>query len=219
MNAATGTAVVIRSAAYDSMSTCELKEDIIKENAKAISTAKKSLEHVRNCGEMLIALKEKAGHGQWKFAPMELKMSQKTISNYMRIASNWQRVAVLDRGLKDALKVLAREESPPSKPSPTSSSVRTSSPPAVIEAEAKPPASSTPKDALPLGATYEEAEIVELEPGNASLTTAETDRLAELEATIENKLEDAFGTILELFALLPKSKRAELLTILTNRWS
>jgi hypothetical protein len=96
-----------------------LREGIRKENTKARSLARKSLEHVRTCGEMLIALKSKVGHGNWNFEIKLLNMSQKTASNYMRIASNWQRVADMDHGVKDALALLCREDSPP--PSPRSS--------------------------------------------------------------------------------------------------
>ena len=117
----TATAITTGSS-YQKMSPGELTQGIKAENSKALSMAKKSLEHVRNCGEMLIALKGMVGHGQWKYEVMNCCISQKTASNYMRIASNWQRVAVLDRGVKDALKLLCREDTPPpSKPETTRS--------------------------------------------------------------------------------------------------
>ncbi len=128
---------------YQGMTLNDLKDGIRSENTKARSMARKSLEHVRTCGEMLIAMKGRVEHGSWICELKLIGIERKTASNYMRIAERWETVSHLNRGVKDALTLLCREDAPPTPaPSPRPS-----------------PASSKPP--LPLGATYQDAEIVE----------------------------------------------------------
>ena len=98
---------------YLKMEITDLKTRIKSENAKARASAKKSLDHIRVCGEMLIAMKSRVEHGNWMLEVYDFGMSQKCISNYMRIARNWQQVANLNYGVKDTLKILKRQDTPP----------------------------------------------------------------------------------------------------------
>lgn len=124
MNAPTTT-----STGYQEVPITDLKDRIRAENTKARSMARKSLDHVRTCGEMLIAMKARVDHGLWIFELRSMGIERKTASNYMRIAENWGTVSHLDHGVKDALKLLARADDPP-PPAPRSSPA-----PVTIEAE------------------------------------------------------------------------------------
>lgn len=93
-----------------------LRKNIREENNKARSVARKSLEHVRNCGNMLIELKARAQHGSFQYELKELGIEQRTANNYMRIATNWKHVSTLNHGVRDALKLLARVDDPPPTP-------------------------------------------------------------------------------------------------------
>lgn len=177
-------------ASYQDMPIHDLQDAIRKENCKARSLARKSLEHVRSCGEMLIALKAKTGHGNWKYMFKSLNMSQKTASNYMRIASNWQRVADMDHGVKDALALLCRQDSPP--PSPRSAPRRS---PAlvIIDAEVVEPSAPTIEDKIVV-------KVATPLPPSAPAPN------------------DAFLTILELIPELDQSELKKLITIIDTRW-
>lgn len=93
----------------------DLRNRIKAEDSKARSIAKKSLEHVIECGRLLIELKSRVNHGNWKYEARQLNMSPRTISNYMRLAKNGN-VAVLGKGVRDALRLLSIAENPPAPP-------------------------------------------------------------------------------------------------------
>lgn len=122
----------------------DLRNRIKAEDSKARSIAKKSLEHVIECGRLLIELKARVNHGNWKYEARQLNMSPRTISNYMRLAKNGN-VAVLGKGVRDALRLLSIAENPPA-PRPPSR-------PAGIEIEAEivePVAPATAPPQIPL---------------------------------------------------------------------
>jgi len=97
----------------------ELRSRIKAEDSKARNIAKKSLAHVIECGLLLIELKARVNHGHWKYEARQLNMSPRTISNYMKIARNGN-VAVLGKGVRDALRLLSiAENPPPAKPTTT----------------------------------------------------------------------------------------------------
>jgi hypothetical protein len=96
----------------------ELRSRIKAEDSKARNIAKKSLAHVIECGRLLIELKARVNHGHWKYEARQLNMSPRTISNYMKIARNGN-VAVLGKGVRDALRLLSIAENPPPPPSPS----------------------------------------------------------------------------------------------------
>lgn len=124
--------------AYEQMDAPTLKEEIRSENTKARSAARKSLEHVRACGEMLIALKAKVPHGIFQYELKDLKIERRTASNYMRVATEWETVSHLNHGVKDALKLLNRADSPPStssSPAPAPAPAPPRPSPLIIDAE------------------------------------------------------------------------------------
>jgi hypothetical protein len=96
------------------------------------------LAHVIECGRLLIELKSRVNHGHWKYEAQQLNMSARTISNYMKIARNGN-VAVLGKGVRDALRLLSIAENPPPA-KPTTTVLPPSPPPsrpAVIEVESE----------------------------------------------------------------------------------
>ena len=219
---------------YQGMTLNDLKDGIRSENTKARSMARKSLEHVRTCGEMLIAMKGRVEHGSWICELKLIGIERKTASNYMSIAERWETVSHLNRGVKDALTLLCREDAPPAPaPSPRPS-----------------PASSKPP--LPLGATYQDAEIVEpsapdIEPeyeydeaairlaAEHSVTPAEVVAAGEFHSAttrlsvLENKIEDGISklksegmilpTVLSMLPHLTKSEIKSLIETLNTRWT
>jgi hypothetical protein len=126
-------AITTTSTGYQEMPINDLKEGIRAENTKARSMARKSLDHVRTCGEMLIAMKARVDHGVWLVELRSIGIERRTATNYMRVASEWERVSHLKRGVKDALKLLARADDPPSPAPPPAP--RPSPAPVIIEAE------------------------------------------------------------------------------------
>lgn len=94
----------------------DLRNRIKAEDSKARNIAKKSLAHVIECGRLLIELKARVNHGLWKYEARQLNMSPRTISNYMRLAKNGN-VAVLGKGVRDAIRLLSIAENPPAPPS------------------------------------------------------------------------------------------------------
>ena len=113
----------------------DLRKNIREENTKARSAARKSLDHVRACGEMLMELKSRAGHGNFRYELKQLGIEQRTANNYMRIASNWKHVSTLNHGVRDALKLLTSAEETPTSPPTPPPAPRPSPAPVTIEAE------------------------------------------------------------------------------------
>lgn len=136
-----------------------LREDIKKEHRKAIDAARKSLEHIRRCGEMLIELKQLCPHGNFINELRLLGIEPRTGSNYMRVAAKWESVSHL-RSMKDALKMLADSEDPVLRkpklpPSPTIPTIpaKPKASGIMIDAEiidASPPSPSVDEDEHPL---------------------------------------------------------------------
>lgn len=129
--------------------TEQLREGIRSENKKARSAARKSLEHVRACGEMLTELKEKAPHGDWMLELKMLGIERRTASNYMRIADKWETVSHLNGGVRDALKLLSSGDNPPPSPTPPSPTLRQPSSPLTVDAEIVEDSSEDPEQPKP----------------------------------------------------------------------
>jgi hypothetical protein len=140
--------ITTTSAGYQEMPIHDLMDGIRAENTKARSMAQKSLDHVRTCGEMLIAMKARVAHGTWLFELRNIGIERKTASNYMRIAENWGTVSHLNRGVKDALKLLARADDPPSPaPRPTPAPVTIEA--EIVEPSPAPPVTPAPQVEVP----------------------------------------------------------------------
>jgi hypothetical protein len=236
--------IITGSPGYQEMPLSDLKEGIRSENTKARGMARKSLEHVRTCGEMLIAMKARVEHGLWLFELRNIGIERKTASNYMRVAMNWGTVSHLNHGVKDALKLLTRADDPPS-PAPTPSAPA----PLVIEAEivepkaqVSPPAAAINNDALfqqgldslqkslpekQYHDLLEHALVIE-EPEPVALETSPaTER--ELLTGAEIRIEDGISklkadgmilpTILVMLPHLTKSEIKSLIETLNTRWT
>ena len=93
----------------------EIGKQIREAHNKANGTARKALEHAAECGRLLIQAKKKVGHGYWATYLQENcgEMSTKTATNYMRLASNWQRVADFGGSMRDTIKLLTMLDNPP----------------------------------------------------------------------------------------------------------
>ena len=182
----------------------DLRSRIKAEDSKARSIAKKSLEHVIECGRLLIELKSRVNHGNWRHEARQLNMSPRTITNYMKIARKGN-VAVLGKGVRDALRLLSIAENPP-----------TSTPTTPVLPE--PPAPSPRLQQITL-----EAEIVE------PVAQATAPPQAPLETTVEaataspapSLIETSEGTLMEILVLLPRLRPAEITElhrVIESRW-
>jgi phage N-6-adenine-methyltransferase len=89
-----------------------LAEAINAEHKEVEAAAQSSLEHARAAGEMLLRAKEQCVHGKWlPWQKANLRFSDRTARAYMRIASEWDKLAtVANLGLRDALQLLAEDE-------------------------------------------------------------------------------------------------------------
>jgi hypothetical protein len=137
---------LIPASPYAEIPLQDLRSGITAENRKALSAARKSLDHVKTCGEMLLALKDRVDHGQFKTEVIYLRINHRTATNYMKVASNWQRVSHLKTGMRDALAILTKGD-------PEPEAEATPLPPA-----SEPPPPTTPKTKLPMGAVRMDAE-------------------------------------------------------------
>ena len=204
--------IIVSLTNYQEISLDDLRKDITSENLKARNTAKKSLEHVRTCGEMLIALKGRAPHGTFGFELKGLSIEQRTANNYMRIASNWKHVSTLDHGVRDALKLLCRAENPipsPAAPATPPPAPRATAAVVIVDAEIVEP--DAPAEVTTPQPVDEEPETVVVDGTKPeALTDKETARLTELEAIIEKGQADAFAAIMEMIPLLSKDQLLEL---------
>ena len=183
----------------------DLRSRIKAEDSKARSIAKKSLEHVIECGRLLIELKSRVNHGNWRHEARQLNMSPRTITNYMKIARKGN-VAVLAKGVRDALRLLSIAKNPP-----------TSTPTTPVLPE--PPAPSPRLQQITL-----EAEIVE------PVTPVTAPPQIEVETTVEiepqdqpapSLIETSEGTLMEILALLPSLRPAEITElhrVIESRW-
>ena len=190
----------------------DLRSRIKAEDSKARSIAKKSLEHVIECGRLLIELKARVHHGNWRHEARQLNMSPRTITNYMKIARNGN-VAVLGKGVRDALRLLSIAENPPTStpttpvlPEPPAPSPRLQQ--ITLEAEiVEPIAQATAPPQAPLETT------VEIEPQDqpAPATASPAPSL----------IETSEGTLMEILALLPSLRPAEITElhrVIESRW-
>ena len=115
---------------------------IVEHNRKA----NEGIGHMIEAGKLLTLLKGRLPHGQFiKLALSETQLSRSTISRYMQMAANAPRVGHLKSG-RDAIETIAALSREIAAPAPA---------PRPAPASSKPP--------LPLGATYQDAEIVEQE--------------------------------------------------------
>jgi hypothetical protein len=70
---------------------------------------RKGLEHYRLAGEYLLKAKARCGHGKWlAWLKANVRFSQQTASNYMRLAENWDKLPTVGN-LREALRVLTKE--------------------------------------------------------------------------------------------------------------
>ncbi len=203
-------------------------QDLFKEqNLKARQAARKSLEHVRTAGEILICIKSKLSHGMWIRELDLLGINRRTASNYMRIATEWETVSHLNGGVKDALKLITRVDNPPQTNTPTPDIE--AEPPMVVDAEVvedepetlivdatknKPPVKSECISmCLNDNKTLEDylmAELVKIDPEWA---TVDADYLNKIKAegTSSDQINLVRNLIYELWILKP-AVRAEILT-------
>lgn len=102
----------------------DLREEIIREGNLAVKHAEKSISHICAAGNMLIELKEKVGHGNFRKELDAIRMKKSTAHNYMQVARYVQRGGHLEGGgLRDALKLITKGdaatiESNPDAPPP-----------------------------------------------------------------------------------------------------
>lgn len=181
-------ATITTGSDYSAMGADELRESIRSENRKARNAARKSLEHVRACGEMLITFKEKIEHGSWLYELRGIGIKRRTATNYMRIASEWETVSHLNHGVRDALKLLSRGEDAPQAKSPAPSAP---SAPAIIEAE-----------------------VMEAEDDNSK----EPELTFEAPAPAEKPPLDPYLQIMHLLPDLSAEQYRELVKVIQTRW-
>jgi hypothetical protein len=161
--------IVVDQTQLENMTQGELVELAKETNSKAVKAAKQTLLHAGQTGIILIALKDKLGHGKFmKMVEGLTDIGHRTATTYMMIARNYGSVSNL-RGVRDAVRFIKDAASEPKEDAP---------------ALPIPSTPSTPQSPLPMGAVHQDAEIVE------PLTEKETARLAELEAIIENGIRD-----------------------------
>lgn len=87
----------------------DVAEYINSEYELSQECAVNAAQHAVNCGKALIDAKEQCPHGLWmKWQEENLKFSQRSARDYMRIASNWQHAANLEgaTSIRQALKLL-----------------------------------------------------------------------------------------------------------------
>jgi len=194
----------------------DLRSRIKAEDSKARSIAKKSLAHVIECGRLLIELKARVNHGNWKYEARQLNMSPRTVSNYMKIARNGN-VAVLGKGVRDALRLLSIAENPPPAkptttvlPEPPAPSPRL--PQVTLEAEiVEPTAPVTAPPQIELETTVETKMDEPPAPLVAAPTASPAPSLIETSETI----------LAEILGLLPRLRPVEITElhrVLESRW-
>jgi len=206
LEAMSATTEITTGTTYQEKPLDKLREACREENNKARSAARKSLEHVRNCGEILTVIKSKIPHGNWIHELRSLRIERRTATNYMRIFEKWETVSHLNHGVKDALKLLASEHAPPPTPKPSAPSAP-SAPSTTL------PAKVSAKTSLPLGATYQDAVIVKTEP------TKQCDEPETPSAPSDKKQTgNAFLTIMEQLPELDQSELRRLIEIIKTRW-
>lgn len=133
---------VVAQSKLDAMTESDLTELVKETNGKSVQAAKQTLLHVAQTGLVLIVLKEKKGHGRFMKEVERLTgIHHRTANNYMAIARQYRNVSKM-KNVSDALRYL-REVSTRAQRLDEGSSLAPSKPD------------------LPLGATYQEAEIVE----------------------------------------------------------
>lgn len=214
----------------------ELRNRIKAEDSKARNIAKKSLAHVIECGLLLIELKARVNHGHWKYEARQLNMSPRTISNYMKIARNGN-VAVLGKGVRDALRLLSIAENPPpanptapALPEPPAPSPRL--PQITLDAEIVEPAQLVddappipePGVALVYARTASDAlnKIPKRDPSRKAAIQMISDWVNQATSSpAPSLIETSETTLTEVLALLPRLRPeeiAELHRVLESRW-
>ena len=95
----------------------ELARDINREHGLVETHVANAMQHAITCGQILHDAKEKAGHGNWLVWLAEnFNASVDTAENYMRLASNSERVRNLS--MREGLRVLAPPKPREDKPAP-----------------------------------------------------------------------------------------------------
>jgi hypothetical protein len=139
------TALIVSTPASDTIGG-----QIRQAHNKAIGTARKALEHAAECGRLLADAKSRVNHGAWgQWLKRHVGMSHRQASNYMRIASNWQRVADFKGSIRDTIKLLTVMDSPPKDdpsppPDPAPAFKAKQSVPLTLEAEIVEPSQDDP---------------------------------------------------------------------------
>jgi hypothetical protein len=122
MNDLTNPPAIVRPAS----DLAELAAQISDQHRLCVEATSTALEHARRAGELLVAAKERAGHGQWlPWLKANCPFSERTAQGYMRVAREWPRLQsnpqrVADLSYRDALRLLAEsmEGEPPRVPMP-----------------------------------------------------------------------------------------------------
>jgi len=203
---------VTTAQAYEQMDVPTLKEGIKAEHLKAKGeytkvrkAEEKALEHAQSCGEMLIALKGKGNHGSFLHELRIIGIPRKTASSYMRIARKWATLPPLAHsgGVKDALKLLNRADSPPAPaPAPPRSS------PLILDAEILEP---TPEAKVgDIEGELEEPKIIRPAPAPAPAPAPSPAPAPEEK--------DALTQIMQLLPHLTEIQFKELLQTIQTRW-
>lgn len=126
-----------------------LAVEIREEHEACEQAASNAVRYAIQCGELLAEAKEKAGHGEWlSWLKANFPAHINTASNYMRMASNSQRV-VNSGSVREALAELAEPRPAPEPPNAT------------------PPGPARPESAPDYDDAEEvDAEVVDDEPSN-----------------------------------------------------
>lgn len=141
---------VVAQSKLDAMTDSELTALAKETNGKSLQAAKQTLLHVAQTGLVLIAIKEKRGHGNFMSEiSIRVGITQRTANNYMAIARHYRNFSNL-KNVSDALRYIKA----------AASTARG------LDEYLYPPKIATPSPApsrptLSLGATYQDAEIVE----------------------------------------------------------
>jgi hypothetical protein len=84
--------------------------DINEEHRLAVGAARRSLEHARRAGDLLIEVKSRLPHGEWlPWLVANCEFSERSAQGYMRLAREWDTVSrwASDLPLRDALALLS----------------------------------------------------------------------------------------------------------------
>lgn len=183
----------------------EIGEEIRAAHNKANGTARKALEYAAECGRLLANAKSRVSHGEWgRWVRLHAGMSHRQATNYMRIASNWQRVADFKGSIRDTIKLLTvmdsppQDEPPPPTPDPAPAFKSKPSPPTVLDAEIVEPSGDPEPAPLVIDGTKK---------------AHKPDGLKELEAEVDEGIADLRKSNMILptiVAMLPSLTRDEL---------